>query len=307
MSIALTKTETTTAGVRRLGLAHESLRKLIGCWPFSRGTTKIPRLLGSIYAGANGTGVIGGVGAGDVLFPFHPGDLVRSPYWFLYEKRIRALLRQMLSPGSIFLDIGAHNGWHAAYALALVQPGGVVIACEPHPFHATRLKELAALNPGKRLDVHDLAISNRRQEVLLLASELEGWDTIHTVVPEFDTLFRAPRRSIPVTAITLDQLVREYPEFGLDAGAARVVIKVDAEGSELSILEGAAETLRLLSIRALIIECTGGTDLLRAQAIQCIEVLRHAKWKPMVLTDRGVREWNERDAETQVNVLALPV
>jgi FkbM family methyltransferase len=303
--VVVTNTETMATTRARIGAGQELIRKLVGCWPFGRGSTRIPALLGSLFSSANALGVIGGVGASEVVFPFQPGDLSQPLYWFLYEKNIRALMRQMLAPGSVFIDIGAHNGWHAAYALALVNSGGVVIACEPHPFHAGRLKELATLNSGKRLDVWDVAIADQRGEVTLLASERAGWDTIHTLEPAFNELFKAPRREILVSALSLDELLAEYSDLNLKKGPPRVVIKIDAEGSELSILRGAAEALRLPSIKALIVECTGGSELMQGRARQCIEILRAAGWETLVIGNRGVRPWSDHASTRQVDVLAV--
>jgi hypothetical protein len=105
--------------------------------------------------------------------------------------------------------------------------------------------------------------------------------------------------------VSLDDLTSQHSDLKLDEGPQRVVIKIDAEGAELDILRGGSKTLRLPSIRAFIMECTGGQNPFRDRAHDCVRLLREAGWKVVVITHNGHRSWNDSDAETQVNILAL--
>jgi len=283
-------------------VSHELLRRVVGWWPFERGTQRIPSELGKAFPAANAEGVIGRVGKGDVRFPYQPGDVAHPGYWFLYEKGVRRLLGELLSPGSVYIDIGAHRGWHAGYALALVNPGGCVIACEPHPQHVACLRQLASLNPEKDLRIHEMAVAERTGEATLLASVEEGW---HTIVPEFNALCDVPRKPIQIKTLSLDDLVEQHPDLKLQDGPERVVIKIDAEGAELDILRGGTETLRLPSIRALVMECTGGPEPFRERSRSCRRLLLEAGWELSVITHKGRRPWKDSDADTQVNILAV--
>ncbi len=131
--------------VVRVGPAHEAVRQLVGRWPFRRGTQRIPAQLARAFKGLNSSGVVAGVGAGTVVFPYQPGDVAHPGYWFLYEKGVRKAIGRLLAPGSIFIDIGAHRGWHAAYALALVSPGGGVVVRLELPVRLTASTEAAPL------------------------------------------------------------------------------------------------------------------------------------------------------------------
>src|SRR6266513_1612171 len=112
MNPSFTNSDQMSRAIYRVGTAHEMMRHVIGYWPFRRGVTRIPVLLGNIFSNLNKVGVVSGMGAGDVLVPFESGDLSKPAYWFLYEKNVRRLMRRMLAPGSGFIDVGAHNGWH---------------------------------------------------------------------------------------------------------------------------------------------------------------------------------------------------
>jgi FkbM family methyltransferase len=281
---------------------HELLRKFVGWWPFERGTQRIPTELGRVFHVMNSAGVVGGVGGGDVRFPYQPGDVSHPGYWFLYERAVRRVIGGLLSPGSIYIDVGAHRGWHAGYALALVSPGGTVIACEPHPHHAACLRQLGSLNRDKDLRIHQTAVAEKSGEATLLASKEEGW---HTIVPEFNELCNVPRSPIRVTTVSLDDLVEQNADLKLGEGRPRVVVKIDAEGAERDILLGATGTLRLPSMRAIIMECTGGPGEFRARAQECIELLSGAGWEISVIVHGGRRGWTVSDTDTQVNILAV--
>lgn len=297
-----TKIERVQAKASQVGASHELLRSIVGCWPFQRGAQRIPAELGRAFLKMNATGVIGKVGRGDVLFPFQPGDVAHPGYWFLYEKGVRRILTKQLKPGCIFIDIGAHRGWHSGYAIALVSPGGTVIACEPHPHHASCLRQLASLNVQRDVRVHEIAVAEFNGKTILLASMEEGW---HTIIPEFDELDRVQRTPIQVEAFNLDNLVAQHADLKFGEGPRRVVIKVDAEGAELNILRGASQTLRLPSIQALIVECTGATGSFQLRARECIQLLENAGWSTSVITHSGLRPLTEADTKVQVNILAL--
>ena len=286
---------------RRVGPAHELLRRAIGCWLPERGTQRIPHEMAKLFPELHAGEVIAGVGANGVLFPFQRGDVAHPGYWFLYEKGVRRILKRLLKAGSIFIDVGAHRGWHSGYALSLVGPSGAVIACEPHPGHAERLRMLAALNPDHDLRVKELAVSANTGATTLLVSEHEGW---HTIIPEFEQVTDVPRRPIGIATTTLDDLFADSSDLALADRRAGVLLKIDAEGAELEILSGARETLGLSSILGWIIECTGGPKLFAERSRSCIQILRDAGWIPCVITHTGTRPWRAADTESQVNILA---
>jgi FkbM family methyltransferase len=288
--------------INQVGASHELLRKIVGRWPFERGTQRIPAELGKAFMNMNSDTVIGRVGKGDVLFPYQPGDVAHPGFWFLYEKGVRRVIRKLLAPGSVYIDIGAHRGWHAGYALALVKLNGTVIACEPHPHHASCLRQLASLNPGRDFRIHEMAVSERSGQTTLLASQEEGW---HTIIPEFNELCDVPRQPIGIKTISLDALISQHTDLKFSEGPARVLIKIDAEGAERDILRGAEKTLKLPSIRALIMECTGGAGVFQQRASECIRLLKEAKWRVRVITHGGCRPWTDADTVKQVNILAL--
>jgi hypothetical protein len=153
---------------------QEALRSAVGLWPFSRGTIRIPKVLGALLPNLHREGVVARAGAGPIRFPYAPGDVAHPAYWFMYEPNVRKAIRKHLSPGDAFIDIGAHRGFHSSFALSRVGAEGLVISCEPHPDHVRSLRELGRLNPAFSLYVENIAVSRESGTGTLLTSPHEG-------------------------------------------------------------------------------------------------------------------------------------
>ena len=65
----------------------------------------------------------------------------------IYERQTKAALRQLVSPGSLVLDIGANIGAHTLHLAQLVGPNGRVIAFEPTDYAFRKLGRNLELNP----------------------------------------------------------------------------------------------------------------------------------------------------------------
>lgn len=158
------------------------------------------------------------------------------------EPELRELDR-LLSPGDVFVDIGANVGLYTLKAARLVGPNGRVLALEPGAEAYRHLVSNLALNAFDWVTALKVA-----------ASDSEGEAVLHHVPlgddPQAFSLVANARavEGETVRTVTLDQLVREQ---GLD----RVdVIKVDVEGAEPMVITGAADTLARLK-PAVIFEC----------------------------------------------------
>ena len=134
--------------------------------------------------------------------------------------------RHHLRPGDLFIDVGANIGIYTLFALDL---GAEVIACEPDPHNAQRLQENLALN-GFTAEVVQKAVSDRKG----ILRFTQGLDSYNHLV-----LDGAPPEEIPATveveATTVDDLLGDRVAAGL---------KIDVEGAERLVLEGAARALR---------------------------------------------------------------
>jgi FkbM family methyltransferase len=134
-------------------------------------------------------------------------------------------MKHYLRAGSVCFDIGAQAGYHTLYASTVVGPAGRVFAFEPAPKNIANIKKHVAMNHLANVSVVEAAVSN-----------VDG-------VSHFDFGISAVAGhlatdgGIVVRTITLDHEI--------DCGALPEpdYIKIDAEGAELSILEGARNML----------------------------------------------------------------
>jgi FkbM family methyltransferase len=169
-------------------------------------------------------------------------NLARTVYFTgTYEPELIAFLLSELADGDVVADVGAHIGIHS---LVLTRAGARVIAFEPAPDSAARLRAAARAN-GLAVEVVEVALGAEEGSVGLFAD------------PRYDradagvlSVAGAGERVATARAMTLDSC-------GLDR---LDVLKVDVEGAEAAVLEGARETLARLRPRAVVVEAKGHGD-----------------------------------------------
>jgi FkbM family methyltransferase len=193
-------------------------------------------------------------------------NLARTVYYTgTYEPELVRFLSG-LRPGEVFADVGAHMGIHA---LVAARAGARVVAFEPAPDSAARLREAAAAN-SLSVEVVQAALGSEEGEVGLFAD------------PRYDPA-DAGVRSILGTG----ERVATARATTLDAcGLQRLdVLKVDVEGAEAAVLEGARESLERLRPRAVIVESKGHGDAQRVRS-----VLRDCGYEPSGQVFDGTNE-----------------
>ncbi len=168
-------------------------------------------------------------------------DMINGVYdSFLYDE----LLRRSPLSGMTIWDVGAHFGYHALSFSALVGETGQVAAFEPNPYNIERfnmhLHENGSL--AGRIRLITTALSNRDGTVSLMLSRnvdqgsSTGSHLENAVLPlEAGAYAEFIRHDVSTT--TIDAL--------LAAGTLKQpdIIKIDVEGSELQVLEGANQLL----------------------------------------------------------------
>lgn len=178
-------------------------------------------------------------------------------FFLQYEApALTPLLEAFVSPGSTFIDVGANIGIYTGWASRLAGKHGRVLAFEPVPATRQYLATVVAMNQLDNVEVIPKALGKQPGTVTL-------W-----VVPHASGLTSAvPPEAGSVEATTLQQLA--VPQVTLDdelaarGGAAPTLIKIDVEGYEMAVLEGAVRTLAGPYPPAVVFE-THGTHLARA-------------------------------------------
>lgn len=165
------------------------------------------------------------VDRGKYLLRFSPTRFAIALYRYPSLPRDdEAFLSNFLKPGMTYVDVGANIGTTTLAGAAAVGPTGTVIAFEPHPGTFRDLSDSVALNP-------DLA-----PRISLIRSAVG--DTVGTAhisdLPENDVNHIHPG-GIQVQMTTLDDELEFTQHIDL--------LKIDVEGYEKNVLQGAKRTL----------------------------------------------------------------
>ena len=167
----------------------------------------------------------------------------------VYEPCTTSVLRVLLSEGNTCIDVGANVGIVSLLASRWVGPTGRVISFEPSAREFARLREHIERNALANVRaVHAALGRHDGTATLQVAGPVNaGHNTLETqfVYPEVTAAY-----SETASVVRLDNFVSAN-------GVAKVdVIKVDVEGSEHKVIEGAQRTIAR-DRPALLIEMTG--------------------------------------------------
>ena len=193
-----------------------------------------------------------------------------------------AVWQERLSPGDLFLDVGANVGTYAVLAASL---GASVVAFEPASDTAELLRENVALNGYDHVEVVEAAVGARDGVVRFTS----GLDSVNRM---------DDRGGASVAMVTLDSIIGDRTVTGM---------KVDVEGFEIDVLRGASRALADHRIELMQLEWNDasveavGSD--RAPVAELLASHGYALYRP----DGEGRLVATRDAAGIADVFAAPV
>lgn len=139
-----------------------------------------------------------------------------------WEPKTTAAVRRLVKPGMTVVDAGANIGWFAVLLSRIVGPSGRVLACEPMGDAFAVMAEHVRLNGCANVDARRIALDREDGEHDVLFNF--SWEADHGGVEQ---------RSETITCRRLDSM-----------GIGRVdFLKIDTDGFEARLIEGARETL----------------------------------------------------------------
>jgi FkbM family methyltransferase len=156
-------------------------------------------------------------------FSFAGNPTYLDPAWESAEKR---KLAHLLPTVAAFIDVGANHGFYSCMAASAGVP---VVAIEPESGNLRYLKSNVCQN-DLVVEVFPLALSDQPG-----IAELFGDSDTASLVPGWHGVARHFRQSVPVN--TLDNLI------ACRWAGERLLIKIDVEGAEGHVLEGAKQLI----------------------------------------------------------------
>jgi FkbM family methyltransferase len=153
-----------------------------------------------------------------------------------YEREVESVLSEVITKDTTFIDVGANIGYFTTQCSRLAQ---TVYAFEPVPAVFQRLSRNISLNNCNNVRAFQCAVSKERTSLRFFESKIsDGHDS---TIKRFEH-----DKSIFVDAVTLDETV--------EPSAGTIVMKVDAEGSEMGVLQGASGLIRSGNVSAIVVE-----------------------------------------------------
>jgi FkbM family methyltransferase len=137
-------------------------------------------------------------------------------------------MKRYLRPGDTFVDVGANIGYLSAAAAGLVGRQGQIHCFEPVPAYCARVRRLAELNPEYSIVVNACA-----------AGDSDCSRAIYvTRAPGQSTLVGGYKNGAEVVSVQDIPVVRLDTYLATHQTGRLALIKIDAEGFELPILQG---------------------------------------------------------------------
>jgi FkbM family methyltransferase len=160
-------------------------------------------------------------------------------YSRVHEPLVTKLLNLVVKRDDIVLECGANIGYYSLLLSRLVRPKGRVIAVEPNPEIAKILKMNLCINDIDNVEVIETALGQNEGEADFYVCQSSNLSSFkNSWLDDFVFVRRVPMQRI-------DSLVAQL-------GYSINAIRMDVEGFEVEILEGAVETLRKNSPKILI-------------------------------------------------------
>ena len=172
--------------------------------------------------------------------------LQRHMYAGSFERLETRIVRKVLRPGMTFVDVGANVGYYTALAARLVGRKGAVFAFEPSEYAYPRLTRMIETSGLKCARAIQCGLADVAGERFLYGAIDDGSCELHTatMVPT-DSLQRAMVRTD-----TLDRMADQLDIKRID------LLKIDVDGLEPLVLQGAANLIADGRISNILMECT---------------------------------------------------
>lgn len=136
----------------------------------------------------------------------------------------------------IAIDVGASYGYYSLLLSRCVGDFGLVYAFEPDPDSLLRLARNLELNHVRNVTLLPYALSDNTHADLWTVNPNEPWD--NKIVSPAESAALPNLNTRPIVSIPIDIMLESF------RGKRIALIKIDVEGSEVSVLRGAEKLLQ---------------------------------------------------------------
>lgn len=229
-----------------------------------------------------------------LILKLHLGDILFGGYLHLGESNPTEMyvLRKILSPNDVVVDVGAHLGWYALNSAQVIGKGGIVYAFEPNPSVAAWFSENCKLNGLTNVRLEKIALADKNGTTDFYVGGADSLGSLKLDNAKRSNLEPVHRIKVPVR--TLDTYLKEAEIKTLK------LMKVDAEGFDLEVLKGAEKILKKFH-PYLIVEVFGltwNTDVSRDKKI--LDYLEKLGYKAYAFVQGGLQRYNPKNGQSQI-------
>lgn len=162
----------------------------------------------------------------------------------------KIIIENVLKEGMTFIDVGSNIGYFSLLASQLVGDKGLVIAFEPNFKPYSYFKKTIENNSIKNIELYNYAIGDKEGDIWLYPNHEDKYNATATLVDV------GQKDRYKVKTNTLDNIIEKLNLKDID------YLKIDVDGYEPNVLEGAINALQSRKIKNMQLEF--GTYLLKA-------------------------------------------
>jgi FkbM family methyltransferase len=184
------------------------------------------------------------------------------------EPLTTALFGRLLREGDVYVDVGAHIGYHTLIARHHIGKSGIVIAIDPQPYNCDRVLTNWQLNGFTNIRVQVAAAGSGPGYVHLRHQSPHDRTRLSLVEASVqDEEPAAPSLSFAVPVIGLADLLEQH-----GIGGPVKLLKIDVEGFEESVLDGLQAAAK--HVENVIVEVLPATNLRRGESLPLLDWLK---------------------------------
>ena len=202
------------------------------------------------------------------------------------DRAERALLRNILFPGAVVVDVGANIGIYSKFLSRRVGPTGMVHSFEPSPDNFRRLS--AAMRDVSNVRLTQAVVGERSGECRLYISDKLNVD---------HRAYKAdgdPRSAVQTEMIALDDYFKSRQRVDL--------IKMDIQGYELHALRGAQRVLQENPDINLLLEFwPAGLKQAGVRWEELVEMLQGLNMNLTLVRTRGLVSFDAQDIRNDIS------
>lgn len=199
----------------------------------------------------------------------------------VYEKHQTELFKKLIKRGMVVVDIGANIGYHTLIASKLVGETGKVYAFEPELNNYTLLLNNIKINGCNNITPIQKAISNKKGKIKLF---IENVNLGGHSFSESNILYTEKPGFKEVETITLDDFFENLMRYDkID------IIKMDVQGAEGLIIEGARKILSIKMLKIIMEFWPYGLESVGTDPSKLLSTLQNYGFKMKVIN--GINQY----------------